>query len=89
MDYGLFSHQALDVCLGLEKEDRVWINSWDYTVDLASHLAWECRNRGFETFLTLQLEELWLRSLHEVEIFQLALLYAHWNKASSSTTRTT
>jgi leucyl aminopeptidase (aminopeptidase T) len=65
MDYSLFSHQALDVCLGLKKEDRVWINSWDHTVDVASHLAWECRNRGFETLLTLQPEELWLRSLQE------------------------
>jgi len=65
MNYDAFSHQIFDICLRLRQGERVWIDSWDHTVDLASHLAWECRKRGFETLLTLQPENLWLRSVQE------------------------
>ncbi len=62
------AHQILDVCLGLRRGERVWINSWDHTLDLASQLAWECRRRGCDILTTIQQEDLWLRSIMEAPI---------------------
>ncbi|HLE64729.1 MAG TPA: aminopeptidase [Candidatus Bathyarchaeia archaeon] len=62
------AHQVLDVCASLKSGERVWINSWDHTVDLAAELAWECEKRNCPVVVTVQPEDLWLRSLIEAPL---------------------
>src|SRR3990170_160973 len=62
------AHQVLDVCASLKSGERVWINSWDHTIDLASGLAWECEKRNCPVVVTVQPEDLWLRSLIEAPL---------------------
>ena len=67
-DSSLLARQVLDVSLGLRSGERVWINSWDHTLDVASDLAWECEKRNCPIVLTVQPEDLWLRSLMEAPL---------------------
>lgn len=62
------AHQILDVCASLKPGERVWINSWDHTLDLASVLALECEKRSCSVVVTVQPEDLWLRSLIEAPL---------------------
>ena len=71
------SKQILDDCLSLKPGQRVWINSWDHTLNLASDLAWECRKRSCEVLLTVQPEDLWLRCVIEAPLELLDNLPAH------------
>src|SRR5881397_1192503 len=64
-DQQALARQLLDVCLSVKSGERVWINSWDHTLGLASQPAWECRKRGCEILTTIQQEDLWLRSIIE------------------------
>ncbi len=68
LDYSTLSQRVLDVSLGLKPGERVWINSWDHTLDLASSLAWECEKRNCEVVLTVQPEDLWLRTITEAPL---------------------
>jgi len=63
MDYSLLSHQILDTSLQVKRGERIWINSWDHTSDLVSHLASECQKRECEVLVTSQSERAWLQSL--------------------------
>jgi leucyl aminopeptidase (aminopeptidase T) len=65
MNQTQFARQVLDTCLRLRTGDRVWINSWDHTLEIASGLAWECEKRGYSVLTTIQHEKLWLRNLIE------------------------
>jgi leucyl aminopeptidase (aminopeptidase T) len=76
-EYGELSKQVLESCLGTRAEQRIWINSWDHTLDLASDLAWECRKRSCEVLLTVQPEDLWLRSMIEAPLELVDNLPAH------------
>jgi len=67
-DHQALAHQLLDICLEVKSGERVWIHSWDHTIELASRLAWECRKRGCDTFTTIQQEDLWLRSVMEAPV---------------------
>ncbi len=69
--------QLLDVCLGLKPGEKVWINSWDHTLDLASELAWECEKRNCPVVVTVQPDELWLRSLTEAPLDVMDRLPVH------------
>src|SRR5438552_16189877 len=69
--------QILDGCLSVKTGQRVWINSWDHTLELASNLALESRKRSLEVLLTVQLEDLWLRSMTEAPLELLDNLPAH------------
>ena len=71
------SKQILDGCLSTKPGQRVWINSWDHTLELASDLALESKKRGLEVLLTVQLEYLWLRSMMEAPLELLDNLPAH------------
>ncbi len=62
------AHQVLDVCVGLRPGERVWVNSWDHTLNLASSLAWECERRSCPVVLTVQPENLWLRTIIEAPL---------------------
>jgi leucyl aminopeptidase (aminopeptidase T) len=75
--YATLSKQILDGCLSTKPGQRVWINSWDHTLDLASDLALESRKRRLEVLLTVQLEDLWLRSIIEAPPELLDNLPAH------------
>ncbi len=71
------ARQIFDVCVSLKQGERVWINSWDHTLDLASGLAWECEKRGCPVIVTVQPEDLWLRSLIEAPLEVVDGLPAH------------
>src|SRR6266581_7270020 len=73
-DQQALARQLLDVCLSVKSGERVWINSWDHTLGLASQLAWECRKRGCEILTTIQQEDLWLRSIIEAPAESLDVL---------------
>lgn len=62
------SRQILEACLNIKPTECVWINSWDHTLQLASDLAWECKKRRCEVLLTVQPEDVWLRSIVETPI---------------------
>jgi leucyl aminopeptidase (aminopeptidase T) len=67
-EHAALSKQILDGCLSAEPGQRVWINSWDHTLELASDLAFESKKRSCEVLLTVQLEDLWLRSMIEAPL---------------------
>jgi len=79
------SKHILDVCLRVRSGQRVWINSWDHALDLASDLAWESQKRGCEVLLTVQPEDLWLRSIREAPIELLDNLPPHVSAALEET----
>ena len=62
------AHRAIEVSLGVKSGETVWIHGWDHTVDLVSLLAWECRKRGCQVFLTVQPEDFWLQSIIEAPL---------------------
>jgi leucyl aminopeptidase (aminopeptidase T) len=65
MNFAALSRQVLDVCLNVKRGEKIWINSWDHTIDLASDLASESQRRGCEVLLTVQPEQYWLNSVRE------------------------
>ena len=79
------AHQVLDVCLGLRRGERVWINSWDHTLEIATQLAWECRKRGCDILTTIQQEDMWLRSIMEAPVKLLDRLPEHVSAALKKT----
>ncbi len=85
MDYPALSKQVLDNCLGVAPHQKVWINSWDHTLELASHLALECNKRGCELLFTVQPEELWLRSIIEAPMDLVDRVPAHQEAALKET----
>ncbi len=84
-EHAALSKQILDGCLRTKPGQRVWINSWDHTLELASHLAWECRKRSCDVLLTVQPEDLWLRSMIEAPLELLDNLPAHLAAALEET----
>ncbi len=85
MDYSILSKQVLDNCLGVSPRQKVWINSWDHTLELASHLALECKKRRCEVLFTVQPEELWLRSIIEAPTDLVDRVPAHQEAALKET----
>jgi leucyl aminopeptidase (aminopeptidase T) len=76
-EYATLSKQILDGCLSTKPGQRVWIHSWDHTLELASDLALESRKRSLEVLLTVQLEDLWLRSIIDAPLELIDNLSAH------------
>jgi leucyl aminopeptidase (aminopeptidase T) len=62
------ARSAIEVSLGVKSGQTVWIHGWDHTIDLISHLAWECRKRGCNVILTVQPEDFWLNSITQVPL---------------------
>jgi leucyl aminopeptidase (aminopeptidase T) len=81
----MLSKQLLDVSLRTKPGQRVWINSWDHTLELASDLAWESKKRNCEVLLTVQPEDLWLRSMIEAPLELVDNLPAHFAAALEET----
>ena len=84
-EHAALSRQILDGCLRTKSGQRVWINSWDHTLKLGSDLAWESRKRGCEVLLTVQPEDLWLRSMIEAPLELVDNLPAHLAAALEET----
>jgi leucyl aminopeptidase (aminopeptidase T) len=84
-EHAALSKQILDGCLRTKPGQRVWINSWDHTLKLASDLAWESKKRGCELLLTVQPEDLWLRSMIEAPLELVDNLPAHLAAALEET----
>jgi leucyl aminopeptidase (aminopeptidase T) len=68
LDYTGLTRQLLDISLNVNAGERVWINSWDHTLDIARSLASECMTRGCDIITTVQLEDLWLHSIMETPV---------------------
>jgi len=64
-DYRELVHQIVAVCLDVREGENVWIHSWDHTIDLASEIAFACREKGAHPFISLTTEGYWMRSLLE------------------------
>ena len=60
------AQQIVDTCLSIKEGENVWVHSWDHTVDLASEIAFACREKGAQPFITLNAESYWMRSLCEI-----------------------
>jgi len=71
------AHQAVSACLNVKDGENVWIQSWDHTIDLASEIAFVCRERGAHPFISLTTESYWTRSLLETPKKLLETLPAH------------
>jgi len=68
VDYAALARGIFDVSVPLRAGRRVWIESWDHSLDLASRLAWEAWRRGSHVHLTVRPEELWLRAVLELPV---------------------
>jgi leucyl aminopeptidase (aminopeptidase T) len=79
------SKHIIDVSLRAQPGERVWIHSWDYTLELASDLAGEFKRRNCEVLLTVQPEEVWLRSIIESPLQLVDNLPAHLAAALEET----
>jgi len=69
--------QIVEVCLDVKDEENIWVHSWDHTIDLASEVAFACRQRGAHPFVTLLTENYWMRSLLEIPKKLLEILPPH------------
>jgi leucyl aminopeptidase (aminopeptidase T) len=70
------AQKVIEVSLGVKSGETVWIHGWDHTVGLVSLLAWECRRRGSQVFLTFQPEYFWLQSIMEAPLALVDKLYS-------------
>ncbi len=84
-EHAALSRQILDGCLRTKPGQHVWVNSWDHTLKLASDLAWESKKRRCEVLLTVQPEDLWLRSMIEAPLELVDNLPAHLAAALEET----
>lgn len=64
-DYSALVREVFDTCLGVKPNDRVWIDGWDHTLDLARAFESECLRRGCPRLVTVRHEDTWLRSILE------------------------
>ena len=78
-------HQVVEVCLNVRNGENVWIHSWDHTIDLASEIAFACRQHGAHPFITLATEDYWMRSLVETPKKLLETLPSHQAAALQKT----
>lgn len=76
-DYTELVRQIVEVCLNVKDGENIWIHSWDHTIDLASEMAFACRQRGAHPFVTLVTENYWMRSLLETPKKLLETLPSH------------
>jgi len=77
LDHTELVRQVVEVCLNVKDGENVWIHSWDHTIDLASEIAFACRQHGAHPFITLETENYWMRSLLETPKKLLETLPSH------------
>jgi leucyl aminopeptidase (aminopeptidase T) len=71
-DYAPLVKEVFDTSLGVESSDRVWIQSWDHTVDLAVAITSECSSRACPYLLSVRHQDVWLQSIRRSPIERLA-----------------
>lgn len=59
-------YQILTACLNVKEGEKVWIHGWDHTIDLASEIAFACKQKGAQPFVTIRTEDCWIRSLRKI-----------------------
>ncbi len=59
LDYEAFGRQVLDVCVGLQPGEQVWINTWEHDTELGSQLTLQCLMRGCPALTTVRFERAW------------------------------
>jgi leucyl aminopeptidase (aminopeptidase T) len=84
-DLAEFLRQVVEVCLNVRNGENVWIHSWDHTIDLASEIAFACRQHGAHPFITIATEDYWMRSLAETPKKLLETLPSHQAAALQQT----
>lgn len=70
-DYQSFVKEVFDTSLRIKPKDRVWIQSWDHTLELAETFASECSLRTCQCLLSVRQEDTWLRSIMKGSMKQL------------------
>jgi leucyl aminopeptidase (aminopeptidase T) len=65
VDISRLAGEIFNTCLGAKSGDRVWIQTWNHTLELAKALAYECPLRICPYLLTVRYEDIWLRSIFE------------------------
>jgi len=76
-DHTELVNQVVTACLNVKESENVWIKSWDHTIDLASEIAFACRQKRAHAFITLNTEDYWIRSLLEIPKKLLETLPTH------------
>jgi len=79
------AHQVVTSCLNIAKNENVWIQSWEHTLELASQIAIACQERGAHPFMTLNTEDYWMRSLLNAPKEHLEVLSTHQAAALEQT----
>ncbi|MGA1975677.1 MAG: aminopeptidase [Conexivisphaerales archaeon] len=74
VDYSHLVREVFDTCLRVKPKDRVWIQSWDHTLDLARALTSGCSSRACSYLLSIRYEDLWLRSILDGSKEQLSVV---------------
>jgi len=69
--------QIVEVCLNVKNGENIWVHSWEHTIDLASEVAFACRQSGAHPFITVVTENYWTRSLREIPKKLLEILPPH------------
>ncbi|MDV3244422.1 MAG: aminopeptidase [Nitrososphaerales archaeon] len=54
---------VIEISLNAKTGENVLIRGWDHTIDLMSRLAWQCERRNCNVLLSVQPEDLWLKSI--------------------------
>lgn len=58
----------LDVCVGLQPGEQVWINTWEHDAQLGSQLALQCLIRGCHALTTVQFDKPWEYTILEAPL---------------------
>ena len=84
-EYAELVNQIVTACLNVKESENVWIQSWNHTIDLASEIAFVCRQKGAHAFITLTTEDYWMHSLLEISKKILETFPAHQAAALEQT----
>lgn len=85
LDHTKLVRQVVEVCLNVKDGENIWIHSWDHTIDLATKIAFACRQRRAYPFITLETESYWMHSLLETPKKLLETLPSHHAAALEQT----
>jgi leucyl aminopeptidase (aminopeptidase T) len=84
-DHRQLARQIVSGCLNIREGENVWIHGWDHTTEIASEIAFACREKGAHPFITFTTEDYWTRSLLEIPKRLLEILPAHQAAALEQT----
>ncbi len=85
MDYSSLVAEVFDNCLRVKPGDRVWISTWDHTLDLAAMMESECSKRSCPHLTTVKFEKVWFRGISELSSQQLKVVPSQMSAALAKT----